>query len=387
MEPSIPCTGARPPGVSWRLVVRPFLLAVVAAPALVLAACVIDLGGLTGGVPDGGAAGGSAAASSASGSAAGGAAASVLDCAPCPAGGCAATTLASGADADGPAGVAVDSDGLYWVNQGGGTVMRLPASGGPAQVLAQATAPSVIAVTGGYAVWAAQDGVYGCSTASCAGSTVHIAVATVGGSIQGVAYDGTYVYYTDEGSGPDTGVAVRCPPQAGCPGAVTLGNNLDAPLGIALYGDLAFWTEQADGNLNGNLDDSPKGGGGQLRIASALQSPTGVAADGTDVYWTEADPSAGKVRRCPYAGGYCMTPEDLATGLAAPLDLALAGGRVYWSDSGDGKVLSCPVAGCGGGTPRAHATGRTGLRRIALGASCVFWSDDQGGGSVSKAAR
>ena len=60
----------------------------------------------------------------------------------------------------------------------------------------------------GYAVWAAQDGVYGCAVASC-GSPIKIADATVNGSIQGVAYDGQDVYYADQGTGASDGEVVR----------------------------------------------------------------------------------------------------------------------------------------------------------------------------------
>ena len=35
-----------------------------------------------------------------------------------------------------------------------------------------------------------------------------------------------------------------------------------------------------------------------------------------------------------------------------PLDLAIAGGRVYWTSSGDGTLTSCPVGGCGAEKPR-----------------------------------
>jgi hypothetical protein len=296
--------------------VKRLLLAAIAASMAPVGACVLDLSDLTGGPRDGG---GGASTSSA---AAGGASASgggsggglgPLDCAPCPAGGCAPATVVSGKEAALATGLAVTDEGLYWTSRTGGTVMRLPAGGGPAQVLAKAQSPVAVAVSG------------------------------------------------------------------------VLGSGLAGAGGIVLHGASAFWTEQGDGNQNGNVDMSPKSGGGLVRIASALQLPTAVAADDLYVYWTEADATAGKVRRCPYAAGFCNSPQDLATGLAAPIDLGLAGGRVYWIDEGDGRVLSCPIAGCAGGAPRVHASGRIGLQHLAVGASCVFWTDDVGGGSVSKA--
>ncbi len=180
---------------------------------------------------------------------------------------------------------------------------------------------------------------------------------------------------------------VRCPAQAGCPARLTLGSGYYAPLGVALYDTQVFWTNQGDGQENGSILHSPKSDAGALSITASINLPTGLAADGADAYWTEAVATGGKVRRCPYTGGYCQTPEDLATGLAAPLGLALGGGRVYWADSGDGLVLSCPVAGCGGGQPTVHATGRTGARAVALGATCLFWIDEAGGGTIAKVGR
>jgi len=253
--------------------------------------------------------------------------------------------------------------------------------------LAAASAPTSIAVAGGYAVWAAQDGVFGCTVASCAQSLVKIVAPTLSGSIQGVAYDGQYVYFTDQGTGAMDGTAGRCPPLAGCPSAVSLGTALDVPLGISLFGTLVFWTAEANGNQNGAVFKSAKSGGGPFQVSASLDLPTAVAADSVYAYWTQSTPAGGTVSRCAYGPGYCMTTDDLAVGLSAPLDLALGGGRIYWTDSGDGQVLSCLATGCGTGAPRQHASGRTGLRHLALGAACVFWTDDQGGGSVSKVAR
>jgi hypothetical protein len=376
-------------------------LAPISAPLLLLGACILDLGDLTGGQRDGGATGGSAAhgtgsATSTAGTTGatttsastgtGGAAPTLFDCDPCPSGGCGVTALASGADADGPRGIALDTDALYWVNQPGGAVMRLAASGGAPQKIAAANGPIAVAALDGYVVWAEQGGVYGCPAASCASNKIKIAGATLNGSIQGVAYDGQFVFYTDRTTAGTTGKATRCPPAAGCPGAQDLGTNLWLPAGISFHNDQVYWADVATGNQNGSIARSPKAGGGMVQVAAVLDLPTSVVADDMYAYWTEATATGGKVRRCPWSS-YCMTIDDLATGLAAPLDLAIGNGRVYWSDSGDGKILSCPASGCGASPPRVHASGLAAPRRVALGATCVFFTDDTGGGSVSKVAR
>jgi hypothetical protein len=291
--------------------------------------------------------------------------------------------LATGTSADGPYGIAVDTDGLYWVNRGGGAVMRLAAAGGAPEVLSTATGPRTIAVSGGTVVWGAQDGVYACSIASCGATRVKVAAASTMDSISSVAYDGQYVFFADQGAGTVT----RCPTTAGCPGALTLGNSYRAPTGLSFQAANVLWTDQGDGNQNGDVLLSSKGGGNASTLDASLVAATAVVADDTYFYFTESPPTAAKIHRCPLAGGYCQHADDLATGLLAPLDLGLAGGRFYWTDTGDGQLLSCPVSGCGGSPPQVHAANRAGLRRLALGQTCVFWTDDQGGGSVSKAAR
>src|SRR5277367_2234496 len=97
------------------------LAAILAPSAFGLTACLIDLGDLSGGTRDGGSGGGPAPLG-------------VLDCAPCPGAGCTPQAIASGADTSTPDGLAITDEGVYWVNQATGTVMRLAATGGAPQV-------------------------------------------------------------------------------------------------------------------------------------------------------------------------------------------------------------------------------------------------------------
>jgi hypothetical protein len=290
----------------------------------------------------------------------------------------------SGNEATMAGGIAVTSEGLYWGSLGDGTMRRLAASGGAPAVLAKTGAPRVLAIAGGYATWIGGMGLNGCTVSACQ-ATLKLLSDSGSGAFTSLAYDGHDVYFSGS-AGSFSGSVWSCAPPSGCSGAGLTMLGSVAAQGIAVHGPHVLWTDPGNGNQNGNVDVSPTTGGGFTDVASALQLPTGIAADDAYVYWTEADPTAGKVRRCPYTVGYCANPEDLATGLSAPIDLALAGERVYWLDQGDGRVLSCPVTGCAGGPPQVHASGRTGLQHIAVGASCVFWTDGDGGGSVSKAA-
>jgi DNA-binding beta-propeller fold protein YncE len=374
------------------------------APASVLlTACLLDLGSLS----NGGATstGGGAATSSSAGSGGGGgvidagddgapgdagdggdaAGCALLDCA-CASG---ATVIAAGAAvADIPRGVAVTADGVYWVNQQGNEVRRLPAGGGPPEQLASTPSPLSIAVSGDTVVWTADDGIHACQASSCDGTAHLVSASAAPGSLRDVAFDGQIVTWTDHGTGSQDGKARACP-LAACGAPDDLDTNLTAPEGLAYHGDSAFWIDQGNGNQNGNIQRELKVGGNYAQLAAALDLPMSIAVDDTNIYWTAWLP-AGHVYRCPYAAGYCNTPEDLAPAggpLGRPFDIHVGGGRIYWSNTDDGSITSCPQPGCGGAKPKVHVTGRQGLHRLAVGASCLFWTEDGGGGAVLKMAR
>jgi hypothetical protein len=376
--------------VTPRLAAASFL----AAQSLLAGACILDLGGLSDGEPDGGAGGSQSGGNGGGGNDGGGGAATcaLLDCtacaSSCPAGECAPTAIATAEHADGPWAIAAAGGSVYWVNRNGGTISRrAPGSSAP-EVLTTAVSPVAIAVASGFVIWAEQDGVFGCPEETCDEQKTMIAPAVVAGSIRGVAFDGQFVYYTDLGEGLNMGRVRRCPPEA-CGVPLEIAATDLAPGAITLAGPYVIWADEGTGDGNGNVYRASKGGQDVTQIAGALVSPTSVVADDTYVYYTRWSDD-GKVFRCPLGGTYCDSPEEIAPAaapLARPFDLALGGGRVYWTSSGDGTIRSCPVAGCGQDPPRTHASGREGLRELSLGSSCVFWVDDNDGGGVLEAPR
>jgi hypothetical protein len=356
----------------------------VAATSLLLGACVLDLGGLTGGVTGG--AGGSASGGKGPGGAGGTApGCDLLDCAPCagacPEGGCPPTPVPTPSDVDRPWAVAVSEDAVYWVNQHGYTVARRKKGSPASEVITTATAPTAIAAAFGTVIWADLDGLWSCPADTCNAAKKKLYASLSPGSLGGVAYDGQTVYFTDRGTGQADGKVLRCAPDAcGSPQEIVTGQL--APAGIALTSDSVLWSDMGTGEQNGNVYKASKAGQNVTLIASSLILPTAVVADEIHVWFTQWS-ADGKVFRCTHTQGYCDAPFDIAPAagfLALPFDLALAGDRVYWSSTGDGVVASCPIDGCVESAPRVHVKERTGLREIALGKACLFWVDDTGGG-------
>jgi len=349
------------------------LLPMAAAIALSTSACILDLSDLSAQYGAGG--GGSAQQGS------------VLGCDPCPNGDCAPSVVANGLDvANEPWDVAVGSDGVYWVNQAGGRVMRLVEGAAVPETLTTSVGPSAIAVGGGRVFWSAQDAIWMCPVSGCDAGKQQLSQAIAPGSPGRITFDGLLVYFTDHGTTSSNGRVMACDP-ASCAQPTVLSGDRFAPDDIVTQGSSVFWADLGDGQGNGTVFRSPKTGG-PSQIISALFLPTAVAADGSYVYFLESVPG-GKVQRCPVSGGYCNTPEDIAPADAfkKPFDLVISGGRIYWSNVEDGSIRSCPTPGCSGEAPRVHVSGRQGLRRFALGGSCIFWVDDTSGGSVMKVGR
>lgn len=381
-------------------------LAAAALPGL--GGCLLDLDHLTGGpAPDGGGSEGTAGTTtettattgtttnSGGSGGGGGNACSPLACGACegacPESGCPPTVVANGPDvATTPMGIAIAPGALYWVNQGGGSVLRLGDDGGPPVVLTTAAAPRAIAAGADLIAWTEDGGVWACPPDDCDAKKKLLAEAQAPGSLREVLYDGTTVFWTDRGTADNAsdGRVMRCSPADCQPTAVA--SVQQAPVGLAVAGDTLFWTYQADGFPSGHIYRNLKLGQGSNDHAAGLILPTGLATDDIYVYWTQWT-GDGKVQRCPHSQGYCQSADDVmpAAGLLGhPRDVAVLGARVYVSTADDGAIRSCPAPGCAAGEmPRLHATGRVGLHRMAVGATCVFFTDESSGGSVMKVAR
>lgn len=388
---------------------RPLALVCLAGGgALALAACIVDLADLSGGKPgiDAGSAGGSTASSavvttSGSGSTTSsavstgsGCSSSVLDCGgcACPDGGCDVVPLATGSDADVPRGIAVSSDGVFWIDKGSARIVGILAQGSAPQLLVKVIAPTALAVAAGRMTYTALDGLWTCLLSSCDATKVHLAGSIAPGSVQSVAYDGQLVYWADRGDDNNAGNGeIRsCDPTTDCSASTLIADQALNAQGLFLSGDSLFWLSQGNGQSNGSVHKSPRIGAGKIDIAAALVLPTGLAADAKYVYWTDTT-MGGSVLRCDHTLGYCDLPDHVAPAAGAlgfPGDLAITASRLYWAEAGKGTLSSCPLPGCTvAEKPVVHAAARLGVRHLAVGSSCLFWIDDVNGGTVDKVGR
>ena len=360
------------------------LLAAIALPTV---ACWLDLDRLGAGLPGAAAGGGTGSTSSTmSGSGGGGPGSLVLDCDPCPEGGCAPVPVAEGpAFALGAADLVVGSDGVYWVNQEGGEVMRFVSGAEVPEALTSAVAPRCLVVRDGNVFYGDDEGLWSCAAEDCMASRQKLAPSVAQGTIGRVAFDGASVYWTDRGTSDSDGRVYGCAP-GDCATPKEYATGLFRSDTILASGGQLFWVELGNGNGNGAIYQGSSGGAA-TSVAGALVFPTSVAVDNDSFYYPSWQPS-GTIQRCP-KGGYCSGPAMITPGEAGdkPFDVAVSGGRVYWSDTMGGAIRSCPTAGCGDEAPRVHTSGRTGLSRFVLGKACIFWVDATNGGSVMKVGR
>ncbi|MRG92002.1 hypothetical protein [Polyangium spumosum] len=345
----------------------------LAALSLSAAACWLDLDRLGADLPSAAAGGGAPGAS-------------VLACDPCPEGGCAPVVVAEGtAFALGVVDLVVADDGLSWVNQEGGEVVRFAADAALPEVITGAVAPRSVVVREGEVFYTDDEGLWSCVADTCLETRKKISSPAAQGTLGRVVFDGASVYWTDRGAGEGEGHVYGCDP-ASCAAPKEHASKLLRPDTILASGGELFWVDLGNGNQNGTIFQSAPGGNA-TPIAGALVFPTSLAVDNDSFYYPAWAPD-GTVARCP-KGAYCHEPVAVTpvVGGGKPFDVAVSGGRVYWTDTAAGEIRSCPAAGCAGEAPRVHASGRTGLSRLVLGKQCIFWLDQANGGSVMKVGR
>ncbi len=115
------------------------------------------------------------------------------------------------------------------------------------------------------------------------------------------------------------------------------------------------------------------GGGTPVALASGQAAPVEMAIDETNIYWLNIAGTKG-VMTVPIAGG---TPVQVAPA-SSPFGLAVDGTTVYFTD-GD-TIFGVPR---GGGTPVSLATNQNFPFELAVDATTLYWSSARGAGAIS----
>lgn len=192
-----------------------------------------------------------------------------------------------------PQGVTADATYFYWAELDANQLVRAARAGGMPGTFGppQMGPVSIVLDTAGFAYWtASNDGtVNRCPVASC---TAAMTKAIVMGQTSpwGLAIDAGYLYFTDLQS---TGRVVRCNHDG--TGQMQLGGGSQSnPLRIVSDGVHVYWTNQGSGANTGSVMACT--GATCAPIATGLATPAGIAVDAKAVYYsTEGDTTLWKV--------------------------------------------------------------------------------------------
>jgi virginiamycin B lyase len=179
-------------------------------------------------------------------------------------------------------------------------------------------------------------------------------------AVQGVAIDGTYVYYAD-------GKAIG---RAKLTGAEP--NNAFLPLTaepyyIAVNASHIYWSNPA-GNTIGRATIS--GGTVEESFITGASAPSGIALDSTYVYYGNSGTAT--IGRATLAGG--SVNQSFITGAGSPLGVAVNASNVFWANSAVDAIGRAVIAGgAGEGAWLALSTGVFPEGMAVLG-QFVYWS-------------
>ena len=191
--------------------------------------------------------------------------------------------------------------------------------------------------------------------------------------------DDTYVYFTD-----DQGGIYRLPKTTPVPGHPELLGNVPGfifVIAIDATNIYALTSSGSSGLDNGEVWSLPKSGGTPQQLATGIISPFELAADGTNVYWVSAGTPTnsafkadGRVEKVSKSG---TGRTALATGLNLPTSIATDGTNVYFGetglspDNGSKGLRSVPV---NGGSVRKLTT-NTGVVGVTVSGNDLYYAN------------
>ena len=157
-------------------------------------------------------------------------------------------------------------------------------------------------------------------------------------------------------------------------GATVLTSILAAPIGIAVdtAGSKLYWTNSRGRIQRANLD----GSGIRNVLENLPGSPMDIALSGGNAYWTQDDGSV----RFVNLSGQKIVVHDISTGSDTPGSLAIANGKVYWTEmaaAGGGTINSANLDGTGATTLTSILATPMGISVDPAG-SKLYWTNSRG---------
>ena len=279
---------------------------------------------------------------------------------------CKAVQLVVGDPNDWPRDVAVDGANVYWTNESGGTVMRVPKGGGTSvEVGWNQPFAYGVAVDGMRAYWTTrQQTPNGTVGSAPLGGGAPSAIMTNLDLPEAIGVDATHLYWLARSG------LYRADKMAPVPGMIASASII--PGRLILDPNYVYWTDYNSGAIN----RTPKGGGATEGLASGQVAPLGIAIDATSAYWVNFM-------------GNTVYKVDIATrattelcAAESPRDVVVDDDYAYFTNSASNTIRRVAKDG---GESTIIADNQNGARDIAQDEEAVYWANVDG--SVWKIAK
>ena len=148
--------------------------------------------------------------------------------------------------------------------------------------------------------------------------------------------DSTYVFWANQGG-------TIWSAEKGTLTSKSLATAQSSPEGIAADGTNVYWTNHA--SIGSVMACKRDGSAAPFSISSIEPSPYGIAVDANYVYWTSTNASQGYVKRAPKTGaGPTLIIAQVPNSSQDPLPLAIDPNYAYFAAGGSGSPSIYQVA-------------------------------------------
>jgi hypothetical protein len=213
--------------------------------------------------------------------------------------------------------------------------------------------------------------------------------------LNSVTFDSANVYWVEGAMGNDG--AIRKTPIGSASGGTAIYSGRYIPEALATDGTNVYWADwgtfDAAGASNNDATvlQGSVNGGAVITLATSQNAPGTITFDAHNVYWTNLGrlgasllpaTNSGSIVQAPIGGGTVVT---VAAGQAIPISLAVANGKIYWTEYGlsePGLVVTAPI---GGGTVVPLVGGLRNPFSMTLSGTTLYWTNtpsSNGGGTI-----